>query len=363
MSNLIRTEYMPDVVSPPGETLLEMLEERQMSQVEFAERSGRPVKTISEIINGKSAITTETALQFEKVLGVSARFWLNREQDYQEWKARASEHKKLEKYVSWIRNFPIRDMVKLRWIAQFDDEVTQLIEVLRFFGIASPEQWSSIWQETAVAYRRSPKYSFDPHITSVWLRQGEINAHEIECAPYDANKFREALHEIRLLTTRDPEEFVPAMTQLCADAGVAVVFVHELPRLKTSGATRWLSPTKAMIQLSLLYKRDDSLWFTFFHESGHIIKHGKKDIFLEGAGVEDEKENEANTFAADILIPPSDYRGFKPRGYHFSESEVIEFAKRIGIAPGIVVGRLQYDKRIARTHLNPLKRTLTWAND
>lgn len=363
MSNSIHTEYMPDIVSPPGETLLEILEERGMKHSDLAERTGRPIKTISEIINGKTAITTETALQFEKVLGVPARFWINRERNYQEWKAREAEREELEKQISWMTNFPLREMVKLGWINKFDDAVMQLVEILSFFSIASPDQWSSVWEGTSVNYRRSPAYTSNPYIASVWLRQGELEAQDVQCESYDANRFREALLEIRSLTTRDPEEFVPAMTQLCAEAGVAVVFIHELPRLRTSGATRWLTSNKALIQLSLLYKRDDQLWFTFFHEAGHILKHGKKDVFLEGAGVEDEKEEEANKFAEDILIPPSEYRKFTPSGYHFSEADVIQFAEQIGIAPGIVVGRLQNDGYLPRTHLNHLKRPIMWVED
>jgi addiction module HigA family antidote len=145
MSNSIQTEYMPDVVSPPGETLLEMLEERGMSQAELAERTGRPIKTISEIINAKTAITTETALQLEKVLGAPARFWINRERNYQEWKAREAEREDLEKHLSWMENFPIREMVKMGWIKKLDDAVSQLVEVLQFFSIASPDQWTPIW--------------------------------------------------------------------------------------------------------------------------------------------------------------------------------------------------------------------------
>lgn len=363
MNNLIQTEYMPDIVSPPGETLQEILEERGMTQVELAERTGRPIKTISEIIKAKTAITTETALQLEKVLGVPARFWINRERNYQEWIAREADREELEKHISWIENFPIREMVRLGWIKKLNDSISQLVEILHFFSIASPDQWKPIWEGASVNYRRSPAYAADPYIASVWLRQGELEAQQIQCAPYDVSKFRIALIKIRSLTTRDPEEFVPVMTQLCAEAGVAVVFIHELPRLGTSGATRWLTPTKAMIQLSLLYKRDDQLWFTFFHEAGHILKHGKKDVFLEGKGVAGDKEDEANQFAADFLIPPSEYRNFNPKGRHFSEADVVEFANRLGIAPGIVVGRLQHDKYLPVTHLQYLKRPLAWSGD
>lgn len=363
MSSPSRNQYLPDFVTPPGETLQETLDALGMTQVDLAERTGRPTKTISEIINAKTAITTETALQFEKVLGVPARFWINLERNYQEWLAREAERKALEPHLPWMEQFPVREMARLGWIEMFDEPISQLIELLRFFGIASPTHWEPLYAGGNVAYRRSPAFIADPGIVSAWLRKGEIDAQRMDCTPYDAARFRAALAEIRALTTRGPDEFVPAMQALCAQAGVAVVFVHELQRLRTSGATRWLTSDKALIQLSLLYKTDDHLWFTFFHEAGHILLHGKKDIFLEGDDSTDEKEEQANHFAADTLIPPVEYRRFKPRTGHFSEAEVSEFARRVGIAPGIVAGRLQHDKQLPVTHLNGLKRHLTWVKE
>jgi len=363
MSSPSRNQYVPDFVTPPGETLLETLEALGMTQVELAERTGRPTKTISEIVNAKTAITTETALQFEKVLGVPARFWLNLERNYQEWQAREEDRKALEPHLPWMEQFPVREMARQGWIEPVEDPVRQLIELLRFFGIASPIHWEPLYAGGNIAYRQSAAFNADPGVVSAWLRKGEIDAQRMECAPYDSTRFRDALSEVRSLTIKGPEEFVPAMQQQCAQAGVAVVFVHELPRLATSGVTRWLTPEKALIQLSLRYKTDDQLWFTFFHEAGHILLHGKKDIFLEGENGQGEKEEHADRFAADFLIPTAEYRQFQPRTGHFSEAEVIRFANGIGIAPGIVVGRLQHDKRLEITHLNGLKQRLIWAKD
>jgi len=363
MSSPSRNQYVPDFVTPPGETLLETLEALGMTQVEFAARTGRPTKTISEIINAKTAITTETALQFEKVLGVPARFWINLERNYQEWLAREEERKAFEPYLPWLEQFPIREMVKQEWIRPNSDPIQQMIELLRFFGIASPEQWEPLYAAGNIAYRQSAAFKADPGVVSAWLRKGEIEAQRIECAPFDIGRFCAALDELRQMTNSHPDEFVPAIQQLCSQAGVAVVFIHELPRLRTSGVTRWLTPEKALIQLSLLYKTADQLWFTFFHEAGHILLHGKRDIFLEGENGKNEKEEEANRFARDILIPPVAYAQFQPRTGHFSEIEVRKFAQEIGIAPGIVVGRLQHDQRLELKNLNGLKQRLVWAQD
>ena len=117
---------------------------------------------------------------------------------------------------------------------------------------------------------------------------------------------------------------------------------------------------KAIIQLSLRYKSDDHLWFTFFHEAGHISLHGKREVFLEDGETKTEKEQQADRFAANLLIPPSEFARFKPAGKHYSKTDVVKFADRIGLAPGIVVGRLQREELLPYSHLNGLKRRLVW---
>ncbi len=357
----LQNEYLPEVVSPPGETLLEMLEERGMSQVELAERTGRPKKTINEIIKGKATITPATALQLERVLGAPASFWNKREQHYRESLARQAERDSLEGQVSWLKQFPIKEMVEFGWLREYPDPVEMLEQVLNFFGIATPTQWQKIW-ETGTAFRQSAVFESDPFAVSAWLRKGEIEAQQLDCAPYNSDQFLSALQRVRELTTQPPEVFHPEVMRVCADVGVAVAFVPELPKVRVSGATRWLTPHKALIQVSLRYKTDDQLWFTFFHEAGHILKHGKRDVFIENDGEHDEREEEANQFAADFLIPPAEYRFFTPRAGHYSKVEIGDFATRLGIAPGIVVGRLQHDGKLPVQNCNDLKQHFEWAN-
>jgi Zn-dependent peptidase ImmA (M78 family) len=187
-----------------------------------------------------------------------------------------------------------------------------------------------------------------------WLRKGELDARGIVCRPFQKDKFRAALEEIRELTLRPIAEAIPETVRLCAESGVAVVFVPELPKTRTWGATRWLSAEKALIQLSARGKTDDQLWFTFFHEAGHILLHPKKDIFIELDNTEDSREDEANRFAADLLIPPNTWmllRQMKLR----RTTEIQLFAQKYKVAPGILVGRMQRENLIPWAHLNGLK--------
>ena len=86
-------QYKPDYAVPPGWLLEERLEAQGISHAEFARRCGRSPKLISEIIAGKAPLEPETALQFEKVLGVDASIWLGIESDHQLHRAREKKDK------------------------------------------------------------------------------------------------------------------------------------------------------------------------------------------------------------------------------------------------------------------------------
>lgn len=359
-------QYEPEIVSLPGETLVEVLADRGMTQADLARRAGRPAKTINEIVQGKAAIEPATALQLERVLGVPAGFWNNLETNYRAALARESERDSLASEVAWLKRVPVRELIKRGWIGRCKEDVQQLLEVLSFFGVASPRQWKSVFLEAQASYRRPGKFKSDAGALAAWMRRGEILAQAIDCEPYDEVRFREVLASARKLTLEKPALFVPELQQLCAAAGVAVVFVPELAAARISGACRWTSPERALIQLSLRYKRDDQLWFSFFHEAGHVVLHGVRDVFLE----DDERpvhpivdlEQEADRFAADLLIPPDAYSDFKAT-FTRRTGEVQKFARKLGIAPGIVVGRLQHDLVIPHASLNGLKVRLEWAAD
>ena len=118
-----------------------------------------------------------------------------------------------------------------------------------------------------------------------------------------------------------------------------MAFVPEMKKVPWNGATRWLTPKKAMILLSLRGKGEDKLWFSFFHEAGHVLLHRKKDLYINSGKDEDAREEEADAFAADILIP-AEYN-VQIREIR-TKAEVVACADALGIAPGIVAGRYQY---------------------
>lgn len=356
--------FVPDYAVPPGESLEEWLDEAGMSQSEFSQRTGRPEKTINEIVRGKAAITAETATQLERVTGIAARLWLNLEADYRAALVRQAERERLREHIGWLDGFPYAALVKRGLLRAVADPVDQLIEALRFFGVASVEAWEAMWSETEVAYHHAAAFTSKEKALAAWLRCGEIEAHAIDCAPFSRPGFLRVLREIRAMSAQRLDAIWDTLVEMCAGVGVALVFTRELPGTHVGGSTRWLGQHKAILQLSLRYLSDDQFWFAFFQEGAHILLHGKRERFIsvaeEGNPEERDAEAEASAWAADFLIPRRDMEAFVERGA-FDLASIRLFAVALGIAPGIVVGQLQRRKVLAPNRGNQLKQRYRWA--
>lgn len=355
-------EYKPTSVSPPGETLCDLLDEKGISQKLLGLRLGRSGKNLSQIVNGKAPITPELALDLERVLGTPARFWLAREARYQEWLSRVSVPEPVEEDLEWARSFTYPEMARNEWVPATSNAREKFLHLLRFFGVVNRQAYVAWTANLSPQYRRSETGIDKDHLIAAWLRQGEIEAEDVDAGSYDEKGFAEAVDYARTLTCASPEEFEPKLKKAFAANGVVLLFVPELPSMGVSGATRWLTSTKALIQITLRYKTNDHLWFTVFHESCHILKHQKRVVYLETKGKKSEDELEADAFAANHLIPPTPFRRFVETGV-FDKASVEAFAGAIDIAPGIVVGRLQKEGLIPWDSLNSLKVTLKWTKD
>lgn len=356
-----RETFEPDYAVPPGETLRETLESIGMSQADLARRADLSTKHVNQIIQGEAAITPETALAFERVTRVPARIWNSLEANFQAQRIRISQRQRLDPDdLTWLKRFAAGELVRRHAIEGSNDAHLLFDQILRFFGVANRNAWEKLWRSPEAAFRQSPAFQADELAVATWLRLGELEAAQIRTDPFDRVAFRAALGEARGLMTGAPDEFFPAMVDLCAQAGVALVLVSEVKGARASGASRWTSPTKAIIQLSMRYRWEDHFWFSFFHEGGHLYLHGKRRAFVDlpaspggGAVPDGELEAEANRFAQDILIPPAEAESLS--GLE-SKADIIDFAQRLRIPPGVVVGRMQREGYLPWHVNNDLRR-------
>lgn len=334
------------IVFHPGKTLSEKLSEMGMSIKEFAVRTSKPEKTIIAVIGGKSSITTEMAVSFENVTQIPASFWLRKQQSYDEYVERKKREVAAAASADWMRKFPVAEMIKRGWIQSATSIEEKVYSLFSFFAISTEKAWNDYYinQELKVAFRISLVHAKDPHAMSSWLRRGEIQASNVNLdVPYNDRLLKSMLPRMKQLMVDDTTDFYSVLQQLCADCGIKLVSTECLPKAPISGATRWIKDVP-IIQLSNRYKRYDIFWFNFFHEIGHILLHGKKDIFLEKAGCFDQdilKEQEADKFASNLMLSQSEEQSIID-SQDYSVENIKRTAIKYGTHPAVIVGRLQH---------------------
>lgn len=345
----MESQYIPDVVFHPAVTLNEKLEEMGMSIKEFALRTGKPEKTIIAVLKEESSVTPEMAILFEKVTQIPAQFWINKQARYNEYIARKKNIEDIVKAEPWASEFPYAEMAKLNWVPATRKAEEKTINLLSYFGVASHRAWERLYLESElkVAAYTSLKQSHQPHAISAWLRQGELQAKQIEVVTFDVKKLKNNLPAMRRLMVGQPVDFFPQLRNLCLQAGVILVFTPKLPKVPLSGSTRWLNNTP-LIQLTARYNRNDNFWFTFFHELGHIILHGKKYISLENVDFtasDLEKEEEAHQFAVAHTFTNEQEKELL-QNKAITDQVILDYAEKFDTHPAIIIGRLQHDGHI-----------------
>jgi plasmid maintenance system antidote protein VapI len=354
---MINDDFCPQWASAPGETIADILRERNMSEDEFAIKLGQSAEYAKSLLQGRSTITIATARHLEITVGGSVEFWVARDYQYRQHTARLRAADQ-----EWLSKLPLGDMIRFGWVVPEPHPSEEVAACLWFFDVANTQAWRERYDglHRMVAFRTSPSFDSQPAAVIAWLRRGEIEAENIKCASWNPEAFQSSLPHIRSLTReKNPHKFLPVLRDLCAASGVAVVVVRAPTGCRASGATRFLSPEKALLQLSFRYLTDDHFWFTFFHEVAHLLLHGQNAFFLEGPETLSTKEEEAaNEFAAYTLVP-SEFRSEMLRLRADSRS-VIRFARRVGVSRGIVVGQLQHLGKLRHDQLNGLKCRFKW---
>ncbi|MCX7999437.1 MAG: ImmA/IrrE family metallo-endopeptidase, partial [Leptospiraceae bacterium] len=349
---------------PPGDTILDILNEKGWSQAEFAERMGYSKKHINLLIQGKAPITEETAGKLERVLGSTAGFWLTREAHYREAllkKGELSLFNSLE-YQNWVKSLPISDMIRLGGIQKRKTLSEQVLECLKYFGVADLNAFHRRYSNPILAFRSSEKFLKASHSVAAYLRYGEIKAENISPNEWNEQLLRSSLSKILSISLeKDFKKTVLELKNILLKCGIVLVVAPTPKGCPIFGLTRWLKPQHALIMLSLRYKTNDHFWFTLLHEIGHLLLHRKKFLYLEFDDTNlSREEHEANEFASETLIPKKFELELKSLDLS-SEKAIIEFAHKLKIHPAIVVGRLQHERILGwKTHLNSLKLKINW---
>ncbi|MBA3687619.1 MAG: HigA family addiction module antidote protein [Chloroflexi bacterium] len=352
--------WTPEWLVAPGEVLVEALEERGMSQAELGRRMARPLKTISEIATGKAAITPETAIQLERTLGITAAMWLGLEARYREAQAREREAVELEEHVTWLKRFPMRELLSRGIVRRDSSTPQQAAELLSFFGVSNPSGWAQHWGQIAASYRMSRRTRVSRFAVALWLRTAEREAESQPIPAFDRNRLRAIAPALRSLSRALVlGSAVDEAKEVLKSAGAGLLLIEGVTDAPASGAVRWVRGNPWII-LTLRHKTDDQLWFSLLHEIGHLLEGIRRQEVAEELPVgklADPAEKAADDYAREILLPEAELKVWL-RNHSIDRQTIRDLAASQGVAPGIVVGRLQRDGLIEPARFNDLKRSL-----
>jgi len=354
-------EYKPQTVSHPGLTLREKLAELNIGPKEFSIRIDKPEKTVSEVLSGKSSITPDMSVLFESVLKIPAKFWLNRQLQYDEAQARMKRIQVISDAEEWTKSFPYPEMAKYYWVVTTRKTEEKTVNLFNYFGVSNHIAWRNLYlEQQKIRARISDKTSKEPYALSAWIRKGELIADENQLSEFKENNLKEIIPNIKELSLQQPNDFLKKLKDFFFSVGVHFVFVPYLPKAHISGLARWYKGNP-LIQVSGYKKRNDMFWFTLFHEIGHVILHGKKEMFLEDFEYSENdmvKEVEADKFAVGWTFSKELENQFLKQS--ITQESIINFARQNNINPAFIVGRLQKYKHINYNQFNELTQSLNF---
>ncbi len=332
-------------VPPPGYFIREELEARGWSQRDLANVLGVPDQAVNLITAGKRGITADMAKKLGNAFDVSPEFFLNLQKSFDLFKAPEADPG-VAKKAKLYTHYPIREMAKRGWIATDDDAEQLESEMIRFFGVGATDDIPHL----AHAAKKTSYADVRP-AQLAWLYRVRQMAQEIVVVRYSRNAARNALTRLTaLLGAPEEARHVP---RILAEAGIRYVLVESLPSAKIDGVCCWLDEKSPVIGMSLRYDRIDNFWFVLRHELEHVIReHGQQaamiDADIETANQADipEEERLANEAARSFCVPQKEMTSFIARKQpYFAERDILGFAGRLGLHPGLVAGQL-------RRHLN-----------
>ena len=338
------------LLSTPGDRIQEHLDFIGMSQAELAKRLGRSIPKLNELIKGKAPITTNTAAKLEYVLGIDASFWLNVEKYYQEELLAIEQLEFLETCESWLKGFPITALKKMNLLPDTNIKSDITKALLKFFRVASPNEWSTIYEGHSLAFKIELRHIADPKAISAWLRIGELQANKMELKEFDKKKLTDVLPEIQNIALTESVNWKADLQHICASFGVALVYSPCLPKAPVFGAARWIkNKSVPLIQLTDRNKDYNAFWFSFFHELAHIRFHNKSDIFIDGIDKiqpDSGKEKEADDFATKMLFNESLKQKMLEQNFNTIE-KIKSFSKKNRVHVSILISQLQRLNKIS----------------
>lgn len=345
MSNMI--EYKDMVAFHPGYYIADAIEDMGVSQAEFATRLGTNTKTLSYLLNGQANITNDLAKKLSTMMGTSPDIWLNLQNTYDQTLIEIQRAKDFDEQASMARLIDYAYFVEVAGLPTtkvISERVANLCGWLKVSDLRI-----MLTPDFLVNYRMGVRNINDKNIINsrAWIQTAINISNRIETKPYNVEKLKAYLPELRSMTLQPLETFLPRMRAIFAECGVAFVLLPNLKNSGVNGAVKWINDGRVVLAMNNRRLEADVFWFSLFHEIRHVLQRKIKTVFIsygekEMIEMNEKLEEDADNFAMNYLIPTSAFKRFSPNRYT-SDAEIVKFAESIGVHPGIVAGRLQHE--------------------
>lgn len=339
MNNYV--EYNDIIAFHPGYYIKEIVDESGLTQEDFAKRLGTSPKNLSDLVRGSQSLSIDIAMKLSRLTGTSFNYWLNLQNTYDALIAEFKSEEELEKERKIFKNLEykyFKDNFGLPELSRKVDE--QIKKVREFLKVATLSVFTQ--KNMAVKFRSSTDEMMETNIVkaNIMVQIATNKALEANAPKFNMEKFKEAIEYVLTLTTNH-KDFYSRIYEAFIDAGVIFIILPNMTGSKINGATKKIKDNVVlMVNDRRLYA--DSFWFTLFHEIGHIIYGDYGISFEKELGKEEEL---VDKYAEDALIPPEKYQQFIVQK-RFDVYSIKNFAEQINRDPGIILGRLQNDKKV-----------------
>lgn len=357
MSNL--KEYKDIVAFHPGYYIADIIEDMEISQAEFATRMGTTTKTLSKLINGQANISNDLAKKLSVMMGTGVEVWQNLQNTYDQKLIEIQLAKDFDEQTEIVKQIEYKYFVEVVGLPSTRETKEKVANLCKFFKISDLR--IMLQPDFLVNFRTGISTTSEKNVINsrAWIQTAMNLSKSIETQPYDSNKLKAYLPELRSMTIQKPSEFLPRMREIFAECGVAFVLLPHLKNAGVNGAVKWVSEDRVVLAMNNRGLNADKFWFSLFHETKHVLQQKIKTVFISSSieemmDINNVLEEEADNFANNYLIPPVELRKFAPNKFT-SDDEIVAFANLLGIHPGIVAGRLQHEEIIPQNRCSKLK--------
>lgn len=335
-----------DLIVHPGETIREIIEDKNMSQEELAIRTNYSAKHISEVLSGKKGISSKFANALEYALGISTEFWINLQGIYDKEIIELEKINEIsEKEYSILEQ--LKEVVlycyKINILNNISNKSINILNLRKFLNINDLASIPNLPIQQ-VAFRGSKCSKVNIYVLYAWQKLCEYFTEQNKInVDFNKELLKTKYDEIKSTMFLEPNEMILKLKKIFSECGIIFEVVRHFTGAPVQGFIKKKN-NRVILCMTIRQSFSDIFWFTLFHEISHLLNEDFEDKYIDYSFIESEIESKADNFAMNTLINKDDYDKFIEKNV-LNINSIKKFARAQGVLPGIVIGRIQNDTK------------------